>query len=37
MQVRRFGVSLEEEILKELDNLVIKHSFPNRSQAISIL
>jgi CopG family transcriptional regulator, nickel-responsive regulator len=34
MQVKRFGVSLEEDILIELDNLVIKHSFPNRSQAI---
>jgi CopG family transcriptional regulator, nickel-responsive regulator len=34
MQVKRFGVSLEEDVLKELDNLVVKHSFPNRSQAI---
>ncbi len=34
MQVKRFGVSLEEDILDALDKLVIKHSFPNRSQAI---
>jgi CopG family transcriptional regulator, nickel-responsive regulator len=34
MQVKRFGVSLEEDILSALDKLVIKHSFPNRSQAI---
>ncbi len=34
MQVRRFGVSLEEDVLNALDEIVIKHSFPNRSQAI---
>ncbi|MFO8066324.1 MAG: nickel-responsive transcriptional regulator NikR [Bacteroidales bacterium] len=34
MQVKRFGVSLEENILNDLDKLVKKHSFPNRSQAI---
>ena len=34
MQVKRFGVSLEEEILQALDNLVLAHRFPNRSQAI---
>lgn len=34
MQVKRFGVSLEEDILIALDNMVIKHAFPNRSQAI---
>lgn len=34
MQVKRFGVSLEEDILNELDKMVVKHSFPNRSQAI---
>lgn len=34
MQVKRFGVSLEEDILDALDELVVKHSFPNRSQAI---
>lgn len=30
----RFGVSLDEEVLKSLDNFVIEHQFPNRSQAI---
>ncbi len=34
MQVRRFGVSLEEDILNQLDNLVRKRKFPNRSQAL---
>jgi CopG family nickel-responsive transcriptional regulator len=34
MPVSRFGVSLEEEILKELDEYVVKNSYPNRSQAI---
>ena len=37
MQVKRFGVSLEEELLTELDRLVVKHHFPNRSQAIRFL
>ena len=37
MQVKRFGVSLEEDILKKLDTLVIKNKFPNRSQAIRSL
>lgn len=37
MQVKRFGVSLEEELLTELDRLVEKHHFPNRSQAIRFL
>jgi CopG family nickel-responsive transcriptional regulator len=37
MQVKRFGVSLEEDILTELDRLVKKHQFPNRSQAIRFL
>lgn len=37
MQVKRFGVSLEDDLLKELDNLVKKHGFPNRSQAIRFL
>jgi len=36
-RVRRFGVSLEKDLLKELDNLVKKHKFPNRSQAIRYL
>jgi CopG family transcriptional regulator, nickel-responsive regulator len=37
MAVKRFGVSLEENLLENLDNLVVKHSFPNRSQAIRFL
>ncbi|MCF8229871.1 MAG: nickel-responsive transcriptional regulator NikR [Bacteroidales bacterium] len=37
MQVRRFGVSLEENLLESLDELVEKHQFPNRSQAIRFL
>lgn len=34
MNVKRFGVSLEEQVLNELDNLVGHHKYPNRSQAI---
>jgi CopG family transcriptional regulator, nickel-responsive regulator len=34
MALARFGVSLEEEILKALDGFVIENSLPNRSQAI---
>ncbi len=37
MNVKRFGVSLEEGFLVELDRLVQKHGFPNRSQAIRFL
>ena len=37
MQVKRFGVSLEEDMLKALDKLVISNQFPNRSQAIRAL
>ena len=37
MNVKRFGVSLEEEFLVELDRLVEKYGFPNRSQAIRFL
>ncbi len=37
MKVRRFGVSLEEDLLEKLDSLVEKHAFPNRSQAIRYL
>ena len=37
MAVKRFGVSLEEPLLRDLDGLVIKHRFPNRSQAIRFL
>jgi CopG family nickel-responsive transcriptional regulator len=36
-QVKRFGVSLEDELLIELDRLVKKQEFPNRSQAIRFL
>ena len=35
--MRRFGVSLEDDLLRELDDLVIKHQFPNRSQTIRFL
>ncbi len=37
MNVKRFGVSLEEGFLVELDRLVRKYGFPNRSQAIRFL
>ncbi len=37
MSVTRFGVSLEEELLKALDEYVVDNSFPNRSQAIRFL
>jgi len=37
MKIRRFGVSLEESLLKELDALVKKRMLPNRSQAIRSL
>jgi len=37
MQVKRFGVSLEEDLLMQLDELVASHQFPNRSQAIRYL
>lgn len=36
-KVKRFGISLEEDLLHELDSLVSKRSFPNRSQAIRAL
>jgi len=36
-KVKRFGVSLEEDLLKELDNFVKTHAFPNRSQAVRFL
>ena len=35
--MRRFGVSLEDNLLKELDALVERHRLPNRSQAIRFL
>jgi CopG family nickel-responsive transcriptional regulator len=34
MALVRFGVSLDEDILKALDGFVIENSLPNRSQAI---
>jgi CopG family nickel-responsive transcriptional regulator len=34
MSLARFGVSLEEDILKALDNFVVENNLPNRSQAI---
>jgi CopG family nickel-responsive transcriptional regulator len=37
MSVERFGVSLEKEILIELDQFVKENKFPNRSQAIRFL
>jgi CopG family nickel-responsive transcriptional regulator len=37
MYVKRFGVSLEEELLDRLDRLVKDNQFPNRSQAIRFL
>lgn len=37
MSVVRFGVSLESEIMKELDAYVSLNKFPNRSQAIRTL
>jgi CopG family nickel-responsive transcriptional regulator len=37
MSVKRFGVSLEEESLKKLDDFVEDNQFPNRSQAIRFL
>ena len=37
MSVKRFGVSLEEELLDSLDRLVADHHLPNRSQAIRFL
>ncbi|MCD6355420.1 MAG: nickel-responsive transcriptional regulator NikR [Prolixibacteraceae bacterium] len=34
MSVSRFGVSLDKELLKALDNYVLENGFANRSQAI---
>jgi CopG family transcriptional regulator, nickel-responsive regulator len=34
MSLARFGVSLDEEILKALDGFVIENNLPNRSQAL---
>ncbi len=37
MAVSRFGVSLDEELLRELDEFVENNQFANRSQAIRYL
>lgn len=37
MKIKRFGVSLEENLLAELDKLARLQKFPNRSQAIRFL
>jgi len=37
MALKRFGVSLEDNLLAELDDIVDKQKFPNRSQAIRFL
>lgn len=37
MNIKRFGVSLEEEMLEKLDKLVSSKKIPNRSQAIRFL
>ena len=37
MALRRFGVSLEDELLVALDQYVSANGFPNRSQAIRFL
>ncbi len=34
MSLTRFGVSLEKEVLRELDKYVIENKLPNRSRAI---
>lgn len=34
MALARFGVSLDKDLLKALDNFVIENNLPNRSQAI---
>jgi CopG family transcriptional regulator, nickel-responsive regulator len=37
MTVKRFGVSLEEELLDDLDQIVKDRRFPNRSRALRYL
>jgi CopG family nickel-responsive transcriptional regulator len=37
VSVKRFGVSLESDLLEKLDDLVLRNCFPNRSQAIRFL
>ena len=36
-RIKRFGVSLEEDLLRKLDMLARKHKFPNISKAIRFL
>jgi len=37
MSIKRFGVSLDEQVLRKLDDFVKENNFPNRSQAIRFL
>ena len=37
MELKRFGVSLEEDLLSALDEFVEERHFPNRSQALRYL
>ncbi|MEX0981445.1 MAG: nickel-responsive transcriptional regulator NikR [Bacteroidales bacterium] len=37
MVLKRFGVSLEDDVLKDLDHLVETENLPNRSRAIGYL
>ncbi len=37
MSLKRFGVSLEENLLDDLDRLVVRENLPNRSRAIAYL
>ena len=37
MALKRFGVSLEDDLLDALDQYVMENGFPNRSQAIRFL
>ncbi len=33
-RLRRFGISIEEDLLRRFDRLVLRRGFPNRSRAI---
>ena len=37
MALKRFGVSLEDDLLESLDQYVLENGFSNRSQAIPFL
>ena len=37
MTLKRFGVSLEDELLEQLDQYVLENGYANRSQAIRFL